>query len=448
MTIAPPQLFTDVATLTRAARNLSPDTFIPLYIDRREVRLHFNTLGRMASVMTDTGAAMLYSHYADILPDGTEEPHPTIAYQRGSLRDDFDFGPLVMISARALTDFADILAGASEYADHGLYAMRLALSEAAGGIVHLPECLYSASKTDFRKSGDKQHDYVDPRQRSYQIDMERAVTEHLRRIGSLAPAEKKRVDIDCGDFPVEASVIIPVRNRKSTISDAINSALAQHTDFDFNVIVADNDSTDGTRDIILRYSDPRLCPLMLSSADSLGIGGCWDAAIFSEHCGRFAVQLDSDDIYSAPDTLQRIVDKFRAERCAMVVGSYIMTDFELAQLPPGLIDHREWTDENGANNALRINGFGAPRAFFTPLLREHPLPNTSYGEDYAAALRLSREWRVGRIYDPLYFCRRWSGNSDAALSVEKVNANNYYKDFLRTAELEARIALNQADSKP
>ncbi len=328
-----------------------------------------------------------------------------------------------------------------EWLDGGWYAMRLRLS-LYGSIQLLPEFLYTVEKIDYRKSGQKQHDYVDPRNRQYQIEMEQTLTNHLKLINAIAPAEKKEVDIDNAEFDIEASVIIPVRNRVNTIKDAVTSALSQHTDFDYNVIVVDNASTDGTSELLTSIDDSRLHVVRLNGSEGMGIGGCWNLAVLDSRCGRFAVQLDSDDVYSSDETLQKIVDKFRKEKCAMVIGSYMMTDFEMNPIPPGKIDHAEWTDDNGANNALRINGLGAPRAFFTPLFRQILLPNTSYGEDYAMGIRLSRDYKIGRIYDVLYNCRRWEGNSDAALSVEKVNANNFYKDFLRTCELEARMQIN------
>lgn len=232
-------------------------------------------------------------------------------------------------------------------------------------------------------------------------------------------------------------------NRAKTIGDAVESALGQETGFDFNVLVVDNHSTDGTSDLIeqLAARDPRVVHIVPERED-LGIGGCWNWAINDPRCGRYAVQLDSDDLYLDSHTLQRVVEAFQEQDCAMVVGSYRMCDFQLQTLPPGVIDHKEWTDDNGANNALRINGLGAPRAFLTAIARGIGFPNTSYGEDYAMGLAVSRQYRIGRIYDPIYLCRRWTGNSDHGLSIEKTNANNLYKDRLRTIELRARISLN------
>ena len=414
--------------------------YVLVQIGKRSVALDSWAEQRMINVAEQTNASIVYSHYREKNDDGTIENHPCIAYQSGSLRDDFDFGDVVLINTDILIgECIDLLD--KEWLDGGWYAMRLRLS-LYGSIQLLPEFLYTVEKIDYRKSGQKQHDYVDPRNRQYQIEMEQTLTNHLKLINAIAPAEKKEVDIDNAEFDIEASVIIPVRNRVNTIKDAVTSALSQHTDFDYNVIVVDNASTDGTSELLTSIDDSRLHVVRLNGSEGMGIGGCWNLAVLDSRCGRFAVQLDSDDVYSSDETLQKIVDKFRKEKCAMVIGSYMMTDFEMNPIPPGKIDHAEWTDDNGANNALRINGLGAPRAFFTPLFRQILLPNTSYGEDYAMGIRLSRDYKIGRIYDVLYNCRRWEGNSDAALSVEKVNANNFYKDFLRTCELEARMQIN------
>lgn len=384
--------------------------------------------------------------YADryLVRDGERIPHPAIDYQRGSIRDDFDFGPLILVNSQALRTFFDAYYDESglSYTFATLYAFRLWASERALPL-HIRQYLYTEEALDLRASGQKQFDYVDPRQRSVQIEMEEAVTAYLRRNRLDVNPLLRSPICQVGEFPCEASVIIPVRNRVRTIEDAVRSALSQETDFAFNILVVDNHSTDGTTDALHRLAvgDERVVHIIPERTD-LGIGGCWDLAIRDAHCGRYAVQLDSDDLYKGPDTLQRIVDKFRTEDCAMVIGSYELCDFQLRPLPPGLIDHREWTDENGANNALRINGLGAPRAFYVPVLRQIGFPNVSYGEDYAVGLRISRQWKIGRIYDSLYLCRRWEGNSDAALSPERVNANNAYKDGLRTAELAARSEIN------
>lgn len=399
----------------------------------------YNCLPRMARIAADSGAAMVYSDYRVTTLSGETKQVPTIDCFKGSLRDDFDFGPLVMIDTRRLREACDTIDADYRYA--GMYAVRLALSRLAG-IVHIPETLYIAVETDTRTSGEKQFDYVDPRNRARQLEMEDACTVHLKKIGAYLEPHFKDADYS-GDFPVEASVIIPVRNRVSTIADAVESALSQTADFKYNVIVIDNHSTDGTTDVLRGLADKYVnLKVIIPAFSDLGIGGCWNEGVNSAHCGRFAVQLDSDDLYKNTDTLQRIVDAFRKENCGMVIGSYELTDFNLNPLPPGLIDHREWTDDNGRNNALRINGLGAPRAFVTNLLREIRVPNTSYGEDYALGLAISRDYRIGRIYDSLYLCRRWEGNSDSNLDIARVNANNLYKDRLRTWEVEARIAKN------
>jgi SpoIID/LytB domain protein len=394
-----------------------------------------NTLERFLRVADDTDAVMVYAdHYKMV--EGKMEKHPVIDYQSGSLRDDFDFGSLWCIKARALADYI-AQSDREEYQFAALYDLRLYLSR-VGEIFHLNEFLYSEAELDTRKSGEKQFDYVNPRNREVQIEMEKACTQHLGKVGALIDTTfYRQPDFGEQDFEYEASVIIPVFNREKTVADAVKSALGQKASFKFNVIVVNNHSTDRTGEILDELKVDNLIQIVPERTD-LGIGGCWNEAINSSFCGKFAVQLDSDDLYSSPKTLQKIVDAFYKQKAAMIIGSYRMCDFDLNTLPPGLIDHKEWTDENGCNNALRINGLGAPRAFFTPLVRQIQFPNTSYGEDYALGLAFSRRYRIGRIYDELYLCRRWGGNSDAALSVEKVNANNLYKDRLRTMELKAR----------
>lgn len=399
-----------------------------------------NTLERFLRVADDTDAVMVYTdHYKMV--EGKMEKHPVIDYQSGSLRDDFDFGSLWCIKAQALADYI-AQPDREEYQFAALYDLRLYLSR-VGEIFHLNEFLYSEAELDTRKSGEKQFDYVNPRNREVQIEMEKACTQHLGKVGALIDTTfYRQPDFGEQDFEYEASVIIPVFNREKTVADAVKSALGQKANFKFNVIVVNNHSTDRTGEILDELKADNLIQIVPERTD-LGIGGCWNEAINSSFCGKFAVQLDSDDLYSSPKTLQKIVDAFYKQKAAMIIGSYRMCDFDLNTLPPGLIDHKEWTDENGCNNALRINGLGAPRAFFTPLVRQIQFPNTSYGEDYALGLAFSRRYRIGRIYDELYLCRRWGGNSDAALSVEKVNANNLYKDRLRTMELKARQHLLQ-----
>ena len=394
-------------------------------------------LERMLQIAEDTGAAMVYAdHFNGV------EPAPVIDCQPGSLRDDFDFGGALLYRTECFRKAVESMDVDYRYA--ALYDLRLRVSE-MGRLVHIPEFLYYETDADNRDSDVKQFDYVNPRNREVQIEMEAACTAHLKRIGAWLAPVFKDVDLSEGDFPVEASVVIPCKNRVQTIGDAIRSALNQKTDFAYNVIVVDDNSDDGSVEVIKSFSsDPRLV-YIAQDRSWHAIGGNWNAAIHHPACGRFALQLDSDDVYSGPDTVRKFVEAFRQQNCAMVVGSYRITDFELNTLPPGLIDHREWTEDNGRNNALRVNGFGAPRGFFVPLLRRINFPVTKYGEDYAVGLRISREYRIGRIYEELYCCRRWGGNSDSALPLEKVNANNYYKDRLRTWELQARLALN-ADS--
>lgn len=397
-------------------------------------------LERLEAVADDTSADMVYADHWDILADGSRRKHPLIDCQKGALRDDFDFGSVMLLRSSSFR--AAVEAISEDWQWGALYDLRLRM----GKIVRINELLYTEDETDSRASGQKQFDYVDPKNRSVQLEMEKICTAHLKRIGAYLKPEFKDAgyaEAYGGEFPVTATVVIPVFNRVKTIKDAVESALSQLCDFPFNVIVVDNHSTDGTTCLLDGLAvDNRLIHLVPERTD-LGIGGCWNLAVHHPACGEFAVQLDSDDVYSGVGTLQKIVDTFRRERCAMVIGTYQMTDFQMNPIPPGIIDHKEWTEDNGRNNALRINGLGAPRAFWTPLLRKINLPNTSYGEDYAVGLRISREYRIGRIYDVLYCCRRWEGNSDAALSIEKVNANNFYKDSLRSIELEARIQLNR-----
>ncbi|MCR5077696.1 MAG: DUF4922 domain-containing protein [Prevotella sp.] len=421
--------------------------FVLFYMKASPLTIGYQAVERLLQVAGETKAVMVYAdHYS--VEGGVPVKHPVIDYQLGSIRDDFDFGSLVLLDGRALKAYAAQALSVS-YGFAGWYDLRLFLSR-QGQLFHLNELLYTEEEDDLRASGEKQFDYVNPRNREVQIEMEQAATAHLAAIGALIdtscymqPNYEKEV------FPVEASVVIPVFNREKTVRDAVLSALSQETDFPFNVIVIDNHSTDRTTEILssLAAEDQRLLHLTPNRTD-LGIGGCWNYAINDNHCGRFAVQLDSDDLYSSPHTLQTIIDAFHSQKAAMIVGSYRMCDFNLNTLPPGLISHSEWTEENGCNNALRINGLGAPRAFFTPLARKLRFPNTSYGEDYAMGLAFSRRFRIGRIYEEIYLCRRWGGNSDAVLSVDKVNANNLYKDRLRTIEILARQRQNQESRKP
>lgn len=407
----------------------------------QDLEFGYMALERMCDYLSAPQCSMVYAdHYKTI--KGERTPHPVIDYQLGSVRDDFDFGSLLMFRTDYLKRAINEIEAEKEYQHSALYALRLALSR-YGELTHIREFLYTETEIDLRKSGEKQFDYVDPRNRQVQIEREEVFTRHLKKIGAYLKPGMMTVDLKEGEFSHEASIIIPVRNRARTINDAIRSVLEQETSFPFNLIIIDNHSTDGTSEIIEQYKNDNRVIHLIPERTDLGIGGCWNLGINHPQCGRFAIQLDSDDLYGSPHTLQTIVDKFYKEQCAMVIGSYRMTDFTLQTLPPGVIDHKEWTDENGHNNALRINGLGAPRAFFTPLLRKIRVPNTSYGEDYALGLAFSRQYRIGRIYDVLYLCRRWEGNSDAALSIEKINQNNNYKDSLRTLEIKLRQAMNK-----
>ena len=425
-------------TIRRIAAESNAD-YALVYTKTTTLELGYMALERLLQIAQDTEAGLVYADHYQV-KGGELVKAPVIDYQKGSLRDDFDFGSVLFFDAAALKESVQRMTETYQHA--GLYDLRLKLSQRYA-LVHANEYLYSEVEEDNRKSGEKQFDYVDPRNRDRQIEMEKACTQHLKEIGGYLEPHFKDIDFNQGEFEVEASVIIPVRNRAATIGAAIESVLKQQTKFKFNLIVIDNHSTDGTTEAIDTFkADGRVVHLVPERND-LGIGGCWNYGVNSKHCGKFAVQLDSDDLYKDEHTLQTIVDAFYEQKCAMVIGSYMMTDFDLNELPPGVIDHKEWTPDNGRNNALRINGLGAPRAFYTPVLRSIGLPNTSYGEDYAMGLNISRHYQIGRIYDVLYLCRRWGGNSDAALSIEKVNANNLYKDRIRTWELEARIRMRK-----
>ena len=424
---------TSSEAIKRLAKEATGDCTL-LYIKDTEVVWGYLAQERMKQVMDATGAAMVYADRY-VIKNGQREQAPVIDYQMGSLRDDFDFGAVVMIRSSALKEAASRMQANYRYA--GFYDLRLKLSQRYE-FVHINEYLYTEQEKDLRLSGQKQFDYVDPRNRERQIEMEQACTEHLKEIGAYLEPQFKNVDFNQEAFEVEASVIIPVRNRVKTIKDAIHSVLRQVADFPFNVIVVDNHSTDGTTEAIAQLAQDERVIHIIPDRTDLGIGGCWNMGIHHPQCGKFAIQLDSDDLYSDEHTLSKMVSAFYEQQCAMVVGTYRMTDFDLNTLPPGIIDHKEWTPENGRNNALRINGLGAPRAFYTPVIRQIGFPNTSYGEDYAVGLAISRHYQIGRVYDVVYLCRRWSGNSDAALNAFQVNANNLYKDRIRTWELKAR----------
>ena len=418
------------------------NNYIVIPLSDRRIEWLPGGLERAAQALEMSGAPFVYCDYCD-----DDAAKHLIDYQLGSIRNDFDFGHCVVADAekvrQAQLDNENFKAARR-------YHLRLCLIARYGLPFHLPETLYSVTNKKPATDSEKAHfDYVDPRNRATQIEMEHAATLYLDKIGALVDTTHRiEPDFNSVRFAVEASIVIPVRNRRLTIADAVRSALAQRTDFDYNVIVVDNCSNDGTSEILAELSaaDSRLKVIDTATIPTPvppGIGGCWNIALNSEHCGRFAVQLDSDDLYSGSDTLSRIVAKFYEARCAMVIGSYTLTDFDGNVLPPGLIDHAEWTDENGPNNALRINGLGAPRAFFTPVARAIGFPDVCYGEDYAMGLAISRSYRIGRIYDSLYLCRRWEDNTDHALSPERINRNNLYKDRLRTLEIMARQKLSK-----
>lgn len=408
--------------------------YVAIYTKTMALNIGMNAMERMVRCCDDAGAGMVYADYFE-KKNGQMVAHPVIEYQVGSLRDDFNFGSLLLYRADALKEAVKSMD--ADYKHAALYDLRLRVSQKYE-LMHLPELLYTEVELDTRKSGEKMFDYVDPRNRDRQIEMELACTAHLKAIGGYLKPEFKTIQFEAGSYPVEASVIIPVRNREKTIGDAIESVLKQETEFPFNLIIVDNHSTDKTSEIIRSFNDERLIHI-IPERDDLGIGGCWNVAVADERCGKFAIQLDSDDLYIDETVIERVVKAFYEQNCAMVVGSYQMVNFKLEEIPPGLIDHKEWTPDNGRNNALRINGLGAPRAFYTPVLRDVKVPNTSYGEDYALGLNISRQYQIGRIYDPLYLCRRWDDNSDASLDIVKMNAHNFYKDKIRTMELKARL---------
>lgn len=434
------------ATLKDIA-NKATAPYTLLYLKGQFIKLGYLALDRMLALADITKAGMIYADHYNIAADGTRSEAPVIDYQVGSLRDDFNFGSVLLFRTESLKEAASMMK--ADYQAAGFYDLRLKLTEKYS-LEHINEYLYSEVELDTRKTGEKLFDYVDPKNRASQIEMEQAATEYLKEVGGYLKPGFKDVDITEGEFPVEMTVMIPVRNRIRTIRDAIDSALQQKTTFKYNVFVVENGpechSTDGTTEAVDEYTDPRLIHVVTERRD-LCVGGSWNLAAHDPRCGRFIVQLDSDDVYLDENTLQKFYDAFQEQKVAMLIGSYVLTDINKNILPPGKIDHAEWTPENGRNNALRINGLGAPRAFFTPVLRSIPMPNVNYGEDYALGLAISRHYLIGRIYDPLYCCRRWDDNSDGDLSIEKENKNNTYKDRIRTWELQARIALNKNNEK-
>lgn len=434
------------ATLKDIA-NKATAPYTLLYLKSQFIKLGYLALDRMITLGDITEAGMIYADHYNLAADGTRSDAPVIDYQMGSLRDDFNFGSVILFRTESLKAAANMMK--ADYQAAGFYDLRLKLAEKFR-IEHINEYLYSEVELDTRKTGEKLFDYVDPKNRASQIEMEQAATEYLKEVGGYLKPGFKDIDITEGEFPVEMTVMIPVRNRIRTIRDAINSALGQKTTFKYNVFVVENGpechSTDGTTEAVQEYDDPRLVHVITERRD-LGVGGSWNLAAHDPRCGRFIVQLDSDDVYLDENTLQKFYDAFQEQKVATIIGTYVLTDINKNVLPPGKIDHAEWTPDNGRNNALRINGLGAPRAFFTPVLRDIPMPNVNYGEDYALGLAISRHYLIGRIYDPLYCCRRWDDNSDGDLSIEKENKNNTYKDRIRTWELQARIAMNKKNEK-
>ncbi len=434
------------ATLKDIA-NKATAPYTLLYLKSQFIKLGYLALDRMITLGDITEAGMIYADHYNLAADGTRSDAPVIDYQMGSLRDDFNFGSVILFRTESLKAAANMMK--ADYQAAGFYDLRLKIAEKFR-IEHINEYLYSEVELDTRKTGEKLFDYVDPKNRASQIEMEQAATEYLKEVGGYLKPGFKDIDITEGEFPVEMTVMIPVRNRIRTIRDAINSALEQKTTFKYNVFVVENGpechSTDGTTEAVQEYDDPRLVHIITERRD-LGVGGSWNLAAHDPRCGRFIVQLDSDDVYLDEHTLQKFYDAFQEQKVATIIGTYVLTDINKNVLPPGKIDHAEWTPDNGRNNALRINGLGAPRAFFTPVLRDIPMPNVNYGEDYALGLAISRHYLIGRIYDPLYCCRRWDDNSDGDLSIEKENKNNTYKDRIRTWELQARIAMNKKNEK-
>lgn len=428
------------ATMKMIAGYASTD-YTLVYTKYTTLELGLFALERMIHIAQDSRAGMVYADHYQV-KDGKQTIAPVIDYQFGSLRDDFDFGSVLLFHTAVFKEAAARM-DENQYEFAGLYDLRLKLSQKST-LMHINEYLYSEVENDTRKSGEKIFDYVDPKNRGVQVEMEQACTDHLKEIGGYLNPNFEKIEFEATNFEYEASVIIPVRNRIRTIRDAIRSVLNQKTDFKFNLIVIDNHSTDGTTEAIDEFTDDRLVHLIPERND-LGIGGCWNVGVQHPSCGKFAVQLDSDDVYKDENTLAIMVRAFYEQNCAMVVGTYMMTDFNMNMIAPGIIDHKEWTPDNGRNNALRINGLGAPRAFYTPVLRDIKVPNTSYGEDYALGLNFSRHYQIGRVYDVVYLCRRWDDNSDASLDIVKMNAHNLYKDRIRTWELQARIALNKRD---
>jgi len=422
--------------------------FLFVVDSQKEIKLSANSINRLLTIAEEKRAGIIYSDFIGKKGNNLT-PHPLIDYQAGSIRDDFNFGHLFLISGNIIKAALQKYGSLPSDANIALYDLRLKVS-IDYPIFHVPEFLYTVidkkvKSLKGKSDGVENHfTYAAAKNIVQQKKLEKAATNYLKLAGAYLDARTQKAPRTNDSFPVEASIIIPVLNRKRTIKEAIQSALTQKTNFDFNIIVVDNHSTDGTTDTIKKLAGKQeKIKHIIPERHDLGIGGCWNEAVFSPYCGRFAIQLDSDDLYSSVRTLQKIVDVLHKGNYALVVGAYSIVNQRLEKIPPGLIDHKEWTKTNGHNNLLRVNGLGAPRAFDTSIIREIGFPNVSYGEDYAVALRMSREYKIGRIYKSIYLCRRWRENTDAALSIEKQNRNDFYKDGLRTMEIKARQILNK-----
>ena len=440
----------DIRRPTTFFRNF-PAEFLLIADSRVRLSCSSDGLRRLHSLARDTKAGLIYCDYFSVT-DQSRVARELVDYQKGSLRDDFNFGPLFLISLEAARNAISKYGALPVDPEDALYDLRLKIST-DHPVMRIPECLYAAATPARRKKKgappETHFAYAANNSAARQKKLEKIATAHLKRIGAWLPPRAGRVPKSADSFAVTASVVIPVLNRARTILQAVGSALSQKTDFDFNILVVDNHSTDGTTDLLKRLSakHPRIVHIIPARRD-LGIGGCWNEAVQSPACGRFAAQLDSDDLYASHQTLQAIVNVLRRGAYAMIVGAYTLVDKRLRPLPPGLIDHREWSQANGHNNLLRVAGIGAPRAFDTSVIRKIGFPNVSYGEDYAVALRIARNYAIGRIYDSLYWCRRWEDNTDAALSVEKQNRNDSYKDRLRSFEISARQNLCSKQLQP
>ena len=435
--------FTSTATVKAIAAHAQSE-FTLVYSKHEMLLFGYKALQRMVIVARDIDAGMVYADHYNYA-DGELQKSPVIDYQEGSLRDDFDFGSVILYNTEKLKEAASRMT--ANYKAAGNYDLRLKLSQKYA-IEHIPEYLYTDVVCDTRASGERIYDYCDPKNNASQKEMEEACTEHLKVVGAyLEPSDFKDVDFDSEKFDVECTVVIPVLNRVRVIRDAIKSILSQEAPFKYNLIIVDNHSTDGTTEAIDEFAADERLVHIIPDRNDLGIGGCWNLAINDPRCGKFAIGLDSDDVYATPHTLEKMVAQFYKENAAMVCGTYVVTDVNLKEMAPGVIDHHEWTPDNGRNNLFHVNGVGGPRAFHTPIYRATNIPNTNYGEDYAMGLAITRNYRMGRVYEVMTCARRWDDNTDANLDIFKENANNLYKDRIRTWELKARINKNKNSNK-